>query len=222
MAHRVLVVDDERNICLAISQALSPLELEVEQALDGEEALRKIERGSYDLVLLDLRLPGIDGVEVLRRMRDKGSRVRVVVVTAYGTVDSAVAGFKLGAVDFVQKPFSPDEIRGVVTRALASPPERMSGEGPGYDECVNRGRDEIHHDRFEAARPWVCRALALDPSRPEAANLLGVLEDLTGRPMQAQKYYRVALELDPRYQAARENLERSTTLGEGRGRIQVG
>jgi Flp pilus assembly protein TadD len=68
----------------------------------------------------------------------------------------------------------------------------------------------------------VCRALALDPSRPEAANLLGVLEDLTGRPMQAQKYYRVALELDPRYQAARENLERSTTLGEGRGRIQVG
>jgi DNA-binding response OmpR family regulator len=222
MAHRVLVVDDERNICLAISQALSPLDLEVEQALDGEEALRKIERGSYDLVLLDLRLPGIDGVEVLRRMRDKGSRTRVVVVTAYGTVDSAVAGFKLGAVDFVQKPFSPDEIRGVVTRALASPSQPVSGEGPGYDECVDRGRDEIRHDRFEEARPWVCRALALDPSRPEAANLLGVLEDLTGRPMQAQKYYRVALELDPRYQAARENLERSTTLGEGRGRIQLG
>ncbi len=217
MAHRILVVDDEPSLRLTLSQALDPLKLEVDEASDGRDALRKLDGCDYDLVLLDLRMPEMDGIEVLKRMRSAGCKATALVVTAYGTIDSAVEAMKLGAVDFLEKPFSPDEIRTVVSGALE---RRLAA--PSYEECLERARAEIEQTRFGEAAPWVRRALALEPSRADAYNLLGVLEDLTSHPNQAQKYYRAALELDPKHKAARDNLERSTTMGEGRGRIQLG
>lgn len=217
MTHRVLVADDEKSIRLTVCQALAPLKIEVDEAADGKEALRKLGGGDYDLVLVDLRMPEMDGIEMLKQMRSTGSATTAVVVTAYGTIDSAVEAMKLGAVDFVEKPFSPDELRSVVRGALE---RRLAA--PEYDQCLEHARAEIERMHFAEAGPWVRRALALEPSRADAYNLLGVLEDLTNHPHQAQKYYRAALEIDPKHKAARDNLERSTTMGEGRGRIQLG
>lgn len=217
------MVDDERSIRLTVCEALSPLKVEVDEAVDGDEALQKLGSGDYDLVLLDLRMPKTDGIEVLRRMRGVGSRAAVLVVTAHATVDNAVEAMKLGAVDFMQKPFSLDDIRSHVSGALErrEAEHRVAGAAT-YDECLERARAEIEQTRFDEAVPWVRRALALDPARPEAHNLLGAIDDLTNHPSQAQKYYRAALELDPRYKPARDNLERSTTMGAARGRIQLG
>jgi DNA-binding response OmpR family regulator len=116
---KVLVVDDEKNIRLTIAQSLQKLDLEVEDAVNGEEALQKIRQDDFQLVLLDLKLPGMDGMEVLRKVRSFNKRIKILIITAHGTVENAVDAMKLGAVDFIQKPFTPDEIRGFVTKALA-------------------------------------------------------------------------------------------------------
>ncbi|HUZ17907.1 MAG TPA: response regulator, partial [Spirochaetia bacterium] len=96
---RVLIVDDERNIRLTVGRALERLEVEVLEAVTGEEALETLRKERISLVLLDLKMPGIDGMEVLRRLRDGGNDVKVLIITAHGTIDNAVEAMKLGAVD---------------------------------------------------------------------------------------------------------------------------
>ena len=106
----ILVVDDEKNIRLTLSQSLEPLGIPVQTAANGEEALQKLREGQFGLVFLDLKMPGMDGMDVLRRIKDDWPSVRVIIITAYGTIESAVEAMKLGAVDFVQKPFSPGPV----------------------------------------------------------------------------------------------------------------
>jgi len=134
MRKRILIVDDEKNIRLTVSQALERLDLEIDGAVNGEEALEKIRANGYELVLLDLKMPGIDGMEVLRQVREFDRKLKVLIITAHGTVENAVEAMKLGAVDFIQKPFTPDEIRQFVSQALA------------------RGEDFLRKMRFEAGK----------------------------------------------------------------------
>jgi DNA-binding NtrC family response regulator len=119
---RLLVVDDEKNIRLTLSQTLASDTTTVETAVNGEEALQRLEGSSYDLMLLDLKMPGMDGLEALRRARQLRPQLPVIVLTAHGTVESAVEAMRIGAANFIQKPFSPREIRSVVEQALASRP----------------------------------------------------------------------------------------------------
>ena len=114
----ILVVDDEKNIRLTMSQSLESLEIPIKTAVNGEEALRKLQEGPFGLVFLDLKMPGIDGIEVLRQIKDDWPKIRVIIITAHGTIESAVEAMKLGAVDFIQKPFSPGEIRELATQVL--------------------------------------------------------------------------------------------------------
>ncbi len=112
----ILIVDDEKNIRLTLSQTLETLGTEIDTAADGEEALAKLKGREFGLILLDIRMPGMDGMEVLRRVREMRPDIRIIMITAYGTVESAVEAMKLGAVDFLQKPFDPEEIRELVLR----------------------------------------------------------------------------------------------------------
>ena len=114
----VLIVDDEKNIRLTLSQTLEALGVEPDTAANGEEALAKLKEKEFGLILLDLKMPGMDGMEVLRRVREIRPDIRVIILTAYGTIESAVEAMKLGAVDFIQKPFSPEEIRELVSRVM--------------------------------------------------------------------------------------------------------
>ena len=116
---KILVVDDEKNIRLMLSRALASAETAVDTAVNGEEALDKFAQTAYDLVLLDLMLPGIDGLQVLRRIRDSRPEVPVILLTAHGTVENAVEAMRIGAVNYLQKPFAPQELRDAVAAALA-------------------------------------------------------------------------------------------------------
>ena len=117
-APSVLVVDDEKNIRVTLRESLKSLGFDVETAINGEEALELATRRTYELILLDLKMPGMDGMEVFRQLRERSPSTAVVLVTAHGSVEAAVEAMKLGAVDFLQKPFAPQEIREVVTQVL--------------------------------------------------------------------------------------------------------
>ncbi|MEJ2364009.1 MAG: response regulator [Deltaproteobacteria bacterium] len=210
----VLIVDDEKNIRLTLSQSLESLELETDTAVNGEEALAKLKEKDYGLVLLDLRLPGMDGMEVLRRLREIRPDVQVIIITAYGTIESAVDAMKLGAVDFIQKPFSPKEIRGLVSLVLdrGKLDEQKAVDYASFIELAKRCVGDRH---FDAAIEHVRKAISLDPARPDAFNLLGALMEIQHNVLDAQKYYRAALDLDPTYKPAKDNLDRSTRWQRG-------
>lgn len=115
---KILVVDDDKNIRLLLSQCLEGAGYQVVPAVDGEHALRKMAEDRFDLVMLDMKLPGMDGIQVLRKLRSLNPGQTVVMITAHGTVETAVEAMKLGAADYLQKPFTPEEIRAIVQHNL--------------------------------------------------------------------------------------------------------
>lgn len=226
---KVLIVDDEKNIRLALRKALEKLELEIETAVSGEEALERLVKTHLALVLLDLKLPGMDGMDVLKRMREKKDMTKVIIITAHGTVDNAVEAMKLGAVDFIQKPFVAEEMRLVVGNALQRQkgflrtagqaagianafPVGASDVAPSYDDSIQQTKAAIEAMDFAEAIQWAGKAVAMETARPEAYNLLGVLMELTQDFLKAQKYYRAALSIDPTYRPAQSNLRRATNI----------
>jgi DNA-binding response OmpR family regulator len=216
----ILVVDDEKNIRLTMSQALETLEIPVQTAVNGEEALQKLREGSFGLVFLDLKMPGMDGMDVLRRIQDNWPKIRVIIITAHGTIESAVEAMKLGAVDFIQKPFSPAEIRELATLVLAR--EALDEESAAdYPSLIELAKRHISDRRFAPARETARKAIAADPAQPEAYNLLGALLEIKGDELEAQKFYRAALEIDPTFKPAQANLDRITSWNQF-GRIDLG
>jgi len=204
----VLVVDDEKNIRLTFSETMTQMGFDTRTASNGEEALTKMKGAEFALVLLDLRMPGMDGIEVLRRIREMYPKVRVIMITAHGTVESAVEAMKLGAVDFIQKPCTPDEIRELVGKVM----EREAideSKVMDYSMLMELCKRHVTDRRLEEAKAVAQKALALDPGRPEAYNLLGAFQECRGEWVEAQKYYRTALEIDPSFKPAQANLQRT-------------
>ncbi|HIE04595.1 MAG TPA: sigma-54-dependent Fis family transcriptional regulator [Candidatus Latescibacteria bacterium] len=115
---RILVVDDDPLMLDFLKEALLRQGYNVDTAEDGEEALRKVEEKGYDLVITDVRMPGVDGMTVLESVKRDFADTEVVVITAYGTIRNAVEAMKMGAYDYLTKPFSVDEVEVVVNRAL--------------------------------------------------------------------------------------------------------
>jgi diguanylate cyclase (GGDEF)-like protein len=115
---RILVVDDEEVVCRFLERVLSGRGHEVEVCRGGPDALARIEEGSFDLVITDLKMPGVDGIGVLNKAKELDPLCEVVVITAYASVESAVEVMKLGAYEYISKPFNVDRIRIVVDKAL--------------------------------------------------------------------------------------------------------
>ena len=107
---RILIVDDEKNIVSSLTSILSDEGYEVSMAGDGVEALELIQKDPPDLVILDIWLPGMDGIEVLKTLKSYNLGVEVLIMSGHGTIDTAVKATKLGAQDFIEKPFSLDRI----------------------------------------------------------------------------------------------------------------
>lgn len=114
----ILVIDDEQSMRDSCQQTLSRGGNRVEVAEDGLSGLAMLERKSFDLVILDLKMPGLSGMEVLNRIKEHDPEALVIVITGYATVESAVEAMKSGAYDFIPKPFTPDSLRAIVKRAL--------------------------------------------------------------------------------------------------------
>ena len=115
---RILVIDDDESMRDSCRQALARMADRVEVAGDGLTGLKILEKEAFDLVLLDLKMPGLIGMEVLNRIKQEYPEIVVIVITGYATVESAVEAMKHGAYDFLPKPFTPDSLRAIVERAL--------------------------------------------------------------------------------------------------------
>jgi DNA-binding NtrC family response regulator len=117
-AKRVLVVDDERNLCDVLTMLLTDDGYEVAAAANGREALECMEREPPDLVISDLKMPEVDGLGLLAALKSSGRGIPLVMITAYGSIETAVEVMKRGAADFITKPFNKDVIRHVVHNVL--------------------------------------------------------------------------------------------------------
>ena len=115
---KILIVDDEVAICTSCSHVLQQRDYVVETCYDGISGWKKFNDGEYDAIILDLKMPGMNGFEILEKMREKDKNVVIIVITGYATVESAIESMKKGAFDFLPKPFTPDELRVIIRRAL--------------------------------------------------------------------------------------------------------
>ena len=121
----ILVVDDEITVCKSIRSALVQENYDIDLALSGEEALQKEQVKRYDVMIVDLMMPGISGLDLLRSIKTTNPSVQVIMVTGYPTMKNTLQAMQIGAFDFLPKPFLPADLRSLVAKALAA------GEGQG-------------------------------------------------------------------------------------------
>jgi two-component system alkaline phosphatase synthesis response regulator PhoP len=149
MANSILVVEDEEALALGVRDALQHAGFEADVSHDGKRALGMLREREYDLVVLDLMLPGVNGLEILRTLRTENHRIRVLILTAVADEADVVRGFELGADDYMAKPFSPKELVARVAAQFrrrdmdSSPPQKI--ELPG-GVLVDLARLEVHRD----------------------------------------------------------------------------
>jgi DNA-binding NtrC family response regulator len=115
---KILVIDDEEIVRTSCNRTLTPEGYEVRLARNGVEGLKILEGETFDLVLTDLKMPDVDGIEVLRKIKEGRPEIEVIIITGYQTVDTAVKAIKLGAFDYIEKPFTPDGLIAAVAKAL--------------------------------------------------------------------------------------------------------
>ncbi len=115
---KILVVDDDKRLADNLVEYLSKLGYQAAAAYGGREALTKFEQGDFQLVITDLKMPEMDGMVLLDAVKEMVRRVVVLVITGYGTIESAVTAIKKGAYDFIPKPFKMEELEIIVKRAL--------------------------------------------------------------------------------------------------------
>jgi len=114
----VLVIDDEEIIRTSAKRILK--DYAVSTAPSGKAGLKEIQQKNFDLVLTDLRMPDIDGLEVLKQVKEIAPETEVIIITGYGTIKTAVEALKHGAYDYIEKPFTPEGLQNVVSRCLES------------------------------------------------------------------------------------------------------
>ncbi len=129
--YKVMVVDDEDIVRNSLSEWLREADFDVSSAEDGDKALEQFERNRVDAIVLDWKMPGRDGMSVLREVKNCEPRTRVIIITAYGTVENAVEALKSGASDYILKPFEPADLEKAIRTVL----ERVAVEGPPAPEA---------------------------------------------------------------------------------------
>ena len=139
LGKRVLVIDDEENLRHYLQLVLGEAGYRVETAADGVEALEKMQHYTWDIVLCDIRMPRMDGMAFLKEVKARGLEGTVIMMSAYGTVDTAVEAMKIGAYDYVSKPFNADEI--ILTIKKAEERERLREENVRLKEEARRDYD---------------------------------------------------------------------------------
>src|ERR1700745_1972982 len=179
MNERLLIVDDETNVRLNFRMTLETEGYEIFEAGSGEEAVQLLAKHLFALAILDVRMPGMDGLELLAKMREIGIRVPAMIVTAYSDVPHAVKAMKLGAIDFLQKPIRPEDFRSIVAEVIKRhagqhddpPAETFGAHIAAAKRCLNLRA-------FAKARLHLVKALELNAKSAEALNLAGSLAEI--------------------------------------------
>jgi DNA-binding response OmpR family regulator len=219
MSKRILVVDDEPNVRLNYRVTLETEGFTVTEASSGSKALEQFASSTFDLAILDMRMPEMDGLALLAEMRRRGNKTPTVIITAYGDVPHAVRAMKLGAIDFLRKPVTPEQLRQITDEVLTRHEEPVSAL-PEVEVTASMSAEDLHRlylqhakrllnlQRFEQARVNLAKALALDPLSAEAFNLSGVLFEMLEDYDRAKRHYGQAIKLDKNYEPAQQNMRR--------------
>jgi DNA-binding response OmpR family regulator len=211
MTARILIVDDEPNVRLGYRATLEAEGYSITEAHCGAKALDDLAGGSFDLAILDLRMPDMDGLELLGEMRNRDYSTPSIIITAHGDVPHAVHAMKLGAIDFLQKPLTPEELRNIVSDVLARHATSTTPPAPprdDFDSHIVTAQRLLNLRDFGRAQKHLIRALELNDKSAEAFNLTGVLFEMKGDYDRAKKYYGQAIKLDKRYEPAQQNMRR--------------
>jgi DNA-binding NtrC family response regulator len=205
MTVHILVVDDERNIRKNLTMVLEAAGYNVDATGDGEKALAKVKEQHYDIAFVDIQMPNMGGLELLRYIRGLRPKMAVVMLTAYGTVSRAVEAMKLGAVDFLEKPFDPKSVQLLCEEILQRQKIGMSGT---VDELLHLAELARERKAYVEARMYLKVAMMRDLTRPEPYYQLGEFSELGGNVREALHYYYMALEAKPTFEQARDALKR--------------
>ena len=191
----VLVVDDTKNIRALLTKCLEMEGYTVRTAEDGQSALAMIEKERFDLAFLDIKMPNLSGTEVLRHMREMGVNTPVIIITAYATIKNAVDCTQLGAVAYLQKPFTAGKIKTVLGELLKDSAQvKSDAANPSESSlaAVTASAEKlIDEGRYADALPILRAAAAENPFSPELYALLARASEQSGNSVDAQKYLRL-------------------------------
>lgn len=204
---KLLIADDEKNI-RKMMEATLQTQYTLDFAQDGAEAIAMLQKNTYELALLDIKMPIQSGMDVLRTIRMECIDTPILMMTAYGTIGNAVEAMKLGAVDFLSKPFTPGEIRQKIADVITDKPKTME-----LEQRLSIARQLIRAGDHKNAKKHLDRLLEKNDDDAQVHNLLGVVAESSHETEHAQRHYRAALSLDPTYKAADYNLQRTIRMG---------
>ena len=208
MSAKILIVDDEKNVRLNYRITLETEGYEIFEAVSAANALEELAERSFDLAILDMRMPAMDGLQLLAKMREVGITVPAMIVTAYSDVPHAVRAMKLGAIDFLQKPLRPEDLRRIVVEILERHAPRKVHRAESYNSHIVAAKRCLNLRSFAKARIHLLKALELNTKSVEAFNLAGVLAEMLEDVDKARKYYGQAIKLDKNYEPAQQNMRR--------------
>jgi CheY-like chemotaxis protein len=205
MNKRILIIDDEANIRRVMRLSLEAVGYEVGEANDGVQGLAAYKNGStWDAVILDQKMPGMDGLETLRHIKERNPGARIVMATAFASIELAVDAMKLGATDFVRKPMTPEIIRNAVAAALLKQPLVAEAKAPALEQSAaepliqiitmngftildsESARHEPHERRFTVKSPTGGEHEVLVTIDEEA---IGYVERMTRRQLPAENSF---------------------------------
>ncbi len=215
---RILIVDDQDNARSLLLEMLQAQDYQVDESSDGEAACSMVAENGYDLIITDLRMGNVDGLEVLERTREVSPRTKVIVMTAFGTIEDAVEAMRLGAHDFVQKPFVEHELLIKVARASQTRPLRpgVSAIAPDFRERYNFGNIIGHSEEIRDILGRIVRIAPTD------ATVLITGESGTGKELVARAIHANSLRAERPFvsincAALTETLLESELFGHVRG-----
>lgn len=181
---KVLIIDDTKNIRNLLTTCLELEGYTVSLAGNGKEALELLRNEIFHLVFLDIRLPGISGTEILRQLREAGNTTPVIIMTAFGTVRNAVECTKLGAVAYLQKPFTAEKVRQVLTVFRNIDKEK--------EDFLVTAQKYYNQGEWEQAYRSLKQALAEEPNCGETYLLLAQVYEAQGKLAEAERFYKIA------------------------------
>ncbi len=202
---RILVADDERNIRKNLAMVLESAGYRVDEARDGEEALTLCRQTHPDIAFVDLHMPKVEGLDVLAHFRTLSPKTAVIIITAYGSAANAVEAMKLGAVDFLEKPFDPKIIAILAEEILFR--ERHGSSG-SFDDLMHLADLARERNAHLEARAYLKAAMSRAADRPEPYYWLGYLCEAEEDAKRAVQYYYMAYSASKTFEPAVEALKR--------------